>query len=117
MWRPCVACVRSDGSDESKAASNVDTTVDRSVVMYNQAVALYHMRQFHAAQQVLDGLVGTVLTPVDEQLAMRASFLLLDIYASGYRGCIGADQVRVARTALPTCCMCLVAGHLQPALT
>ena len=80
------------GDDESKTGSAVDETVDRSVVMYNYAVALYHMRQFESAHRLLDSLVGSVLTPVDEHLAMRASFLMLDMYATGYRGAVQSDQ-------------------------
>ena len=89
---PHLAPVCRAGDDESKTGSAVDETVDRSVVMYNYAVALYHMRQFESAHRLLDSLVGSVLTPVDEHLAMRASFLMLDMYATGYRGAVQSDQ-------------------------
>jgi hypothetical protein len=34
------------------------------------------------------------IEPVDEWIAMRLAFLLLDIYMSMYRGCAPDDQVR-----------------------
>lgn len=55
--------------------------VDNSVLVYNQAVVMYHLHQYNAALHVLEK-VSQFLEPLDETLARNICFLLIDSYLS-----------------------------------
>ncbi|XP_054710214.1 CCR4-NOT transcription complex subunit 10-like [Uloborus diversus] len=58
--------------------------VDNCVVLYNQAVLLFHLHQFHAAISILDK-VFQFIEPLDETLGKNICFLLLELYLCVYR--------------------------------
>lgn len=58
--------------------------VDNSVLVYNQAVVLYHLHQYNAALHVLERVVQ-FLEPLDETLARNICLLLMDSYLNVYQ--------------------------------
>ncbi|XP_029640500.1 CCR4-NOT transcription complex subunit 10 [Octopus sinensis] len=58
--------------------SNLDD-VDHSAVLYNQAVVLYHHRQYKAALSIMDKLFHYV-EPLEENLTRKCLFLLVELY-------------------------------------
>ncbi len=54
-------------------------------MQYNTAVALVQQEQFASASNILESLFRRI-EPCDEWVAMRAAFLLLDIYARAFPG-------------------------------
>lgn len=58
--------------------------VDNSVLVYNQAVLLYHLHQYSAAAHVLERVVQ-FLEPLDETLARNICLLLIDSYLNIYQ--------------------------------
>jgi hypothetical protein len=55
------------------------------LTQYNTAVALVQQEQFASASNILESLFRRI-EPCDEWVAMRAAFLLLDIYARAFPG-------------------------------
>lgn len=53
--------------------------VDNCVLLYNQAVVLFHLHQYNAAIQVIEKVVQYI-EPLDETLGKHVSLLLCDIY-------------------------------------
>ncbi|KAJ8302570.1 hypothetical protein KUTeg_018966 [Tegillarca granosa] len=53
--------------------------VDHSVIYYNQAVILYHLRQYKGALNILDKLFQFI-EPLEEHLAKRILILLVELY-------------------------------------
>ncbi|XP_022345104.1 CCR4-NOT transcription complex subunit 10-like [Crassostrea virginica] len=53
--------------------------VDHSVIYFNQAVILYHLRQYKAALNILDRLFQYI-EPLEEALAKKATMLLVELY-------------------------------------
>ncbi|KAI0221541.1 CCR4-NOT transcription complex subunit 10-A [Lamellibrachia satsuma] len=53
--------------------------VDQCVVYYNQAVVLYHQKQYNTAITLLDKLFQFV-EPMEESLARKVMFLLVELY-------------------------------------
>lgn len=58
--------------------------VDHCVLFYNQAVMLYHLNQHHSAIKILDK-VFQFIEPLDEVLASKVCFLLLELYLSTFQ--------------------------------
>ena len=52
--------------------------VDVSLISYNTAVVLYQLKQFARCRSILEGMFGNI-EPVDEFLAFKVCFLLLDV--------------------------------------
>lgn len=61
------------------------------LVQYNTAVALVQQEQFASASNILESLFRRI-EPCDEWVAMRAAFLLLDIYARAFPGTDAEDN-------------------------
>ncbi|GAB1599352.1 CCR4-NOT transcription complex subunit 10-like [Argonauta hians] len=53
--------------------------VEHSAVLYNQAVVLYHHRQYKAALSIMDKLFNFV-EPIEENLTRKCLFLLVELY-------------------------------------
>ncbi|GAB6030409.1 CCR4-NOT transcription complex subunit 10 [Chamberlinius hualienensis] len=66
--------------------NDVDTLddVEQCVLYYNQAVILYHLRQYHAALAISDKVFQFV-EPLDPRLAKHVCFLLLELYLCTYQ--------------------------------
>lgn len=58
--------------------------VDHSVIYFNQAVILYHLRQYKAALNILDKLFQYI-EPLEEALAKKATMLLVELYLCTYQ--------------------------------
>jgi len=56
-----------------------DEESDTSLLSYNEAVVYYHLKQYATATTILEVLFSNV-EPIEEGLAIRISFLLLDCY-------------------------------------
>ena len=56
-----------------------DEESDTSLLSYNEAVVHYHLKQYATATTILEVLFSNV-EPIEEGLAIRISFLLLDCY-------------------------------------
>ncbi|CAE7917852.1 cnot10-b, partial [Symbiodinium sp. KB8] len=61
------------------------------LLLYNQAVALAQQEQHASAASVLESLFRRI-EPCDEWVAMRAAFLLLDVYARTFLGTQAEDN-------------------------
>ncbi|KAK0173219.1 hypothetical protein PV328_006450 [Microctonus aethiopoides] len=98
--------------DNSTDASNDD--VEKCVMRYNQAVLLYHTRQYEAALQILNRLF-TFVEPMEENLAWKVCLLLIDIHMQTNRldaalllvnyvesQFISTDAAKLTSTAVPT---------------
>nr|XP_023025866.1 CCR4-NOT transcription complex subunit 10 [Leptinotarsa decemlineata] len=55
--------------------------IDHCIIQYNQAVILYHQRQYTAAQRIMDR-VYKFIEPMDEYLAKQVSLLAIEIQLS-----------------------------------
>ena len=64
-------------------------------------------QQYSAAASVLEYLFKRI-EPVDEWVAMRLAFLLLDVYLVLHRGCVADDAVRGSLRWIPFLCPCLL---------
>ncbi|KAK3085445.1 hypothetical protein FSP39_003407 [Pinctada imbricata] len=58
--------------------------VDHSVIYYNQAVILYHLRQYKAACNILEKLFQFI-EPLEEALAKKLISLLVELYLCTYQ--------------------------------
>ncbi|XP_067127548.1 CCR4-NOT transcription complex subunit 10 [Centruroides vittatus] len=60
---------------------NVETLedVDHCILFFNQAIILFHLHQYHATITILDKLFQFI-EPLDESLARKICFLLLEVY-------------------------------------
>lgn len=68
----------------AKASQDSLDDLDQCVLYYNQAVVLYHMRHYYKALSVIDKLFQFI-EPMDENLARRALFLLVELYLCTYQ--------------------------------
>lgn len=53
--------------------------VDHCVVLYNQAVILYHHQQYRAALSIMEKLIPCI-EPLEENMAKKIAFLLVELY-------------------------------------
>lgn len=53
--------------------------VDHCVVLYNQAVILYHHQQYKAALSIMEKLIPCI-EPLEENMAKKIAFLLVELY-------------------------------------
>lgn len=53
--------------------------VDHCILFFNQAIILFHLHQYHATIAILDKLFQFI-EPLDESLARKICFLLLEVY-------------------------------------
>ncbi|KAK3603937.1 hypothetical protein CHS0354_042949 [Potamilus streckersoni] len=58
--------------------------VDHSVLYYNQAIILHHLRQYKAALSILDRLFQFI-EPLDESLGRKVLLLLVELYLCTYQ--------------------------------
>lgn len=58
--------------------------VEHCVLYYNNAVLLYHLRQYHAALIIMDR-VFQFIEPLEDNLARKVCFLLLELYLCTYQ--------------------------------
>jgi len=75
---------------EQGSGPRADESVQH-LVQYNTAVALVQQEQFASASNILESLFRRI-EPCDEWVAMRAAFLLLDIYARAFPGTDSEDN-------------------------
>lgn len=64
-----------DVQDETSTPEDIDT----ALLQYNQAVILYQTRKYASALEILTRLNRTI-EPIEDYLAVRICFLLVDIY-------------------------------------
>lgn len=60
---------------------------------YNYAAALFLSKQYAQASSVLEQVMRNV-DPIDENVAMHASFLYLDVILHSSRGCVSTERER-----------------------
>ncbi|ESO98211.1 hypothetical protein LOTGIDRAFT_114420 [Lottia gigantea] len=68
-------------------SSDVNDTledVDQAVIFYNQAVLLYHLRQYKAALNIMDK-IAPVLEHLEENLSKKSILLMVELYLSTYQ--------------------------------
>ncbi|XP_015906148.1 CCR4-NOT transcription complex subunit 10 [Parasteatoda tepidariorum] len=58
--------------------------VDSCVALYNQAIVMFHLHQYHSAISILDKVFQFV-EPLEENLARNVCFLLLELYLCVYQ--------------------------------
>lgn len=68
-----------DGNDWRKQPSV-------AVLLYNQAVIHFQLKRYASAADILESIFAAI-EPVDEAVAMRVVFLLLELYVVAARGC------------------------------
>ncbi|KAL7692648.1 putative tetratricopeptide-like helical domain superfamily, ribonuclease H-like superfamily [Plasmopara halstedii] len=90
----------------SKVASTLDAetegdsgsfSIDRELayLRYNYAASLFLSKQYAQACSVLDLVMRSVVS-IDENVAMHASFLYLDVILHSSRGCVSTERERMA---------------------
>ncbi|KAI9922501.1 hypothetical protein PsorP6_002473 [Peronosclerospora sorghi] len=62
---------------------------------YNYAAALFLTKQYAQASSILEAMMRNV-DPIDENVAMHASFLHLDVILHSSRGCVSTEREREA---------------------
>jgi len=66
-------------STEGSALGDTLSDADASLIMYNTAVLQYQLKQYASCRTVLEDMFSNV-EPIDELLAFKVCFLLLDVY-------------------------------------
>ena len=66
--------------------------MDKSIVLYNQSVLLFHLRQYSEALRILERLFQ-VRQSLEEALAYKVAFMCLDIYLKTYRNDSAAEMI------------------------
>lgn len=83
MFRKTVLDICKQAHINMEDADTLDD-VDNCVLVYNQAVILYHLHQYNASLHVLERVVQ-FLEPLEETLARNICLLLLDSYLNVYQ--------------------------------
>uniref|UniRef100_A0AAV1T8P8 CCR4-NOT transcription complex subunit n=1 Tax=Peronospora matthiolae TaxID=2874970 RepID=A0AAV1T8P8_9STRA len=68
---------------------------ETAYLRYNYAAALFMSKQYAQASTVLETVMRNV-DPIDENVAMHASFLYLDVILHSSRGCVSTERERAA---------------------
>ena len=96
--------------DEFGEGENLrDADTDPSLTVYNMAVLLYQLKQYARCRTLLEDMFSNI-EPIDEFLAFKLCFLLLDVYLLYKQAERAAD---VARSFLYS--LCSLSHKLKPA--
>ena len=77
---------------EAEEAGVELSPVDKSVLLYNQSVLFFHLRQYSEALRVLERLFQ-VRQSLEEVLAYKVAFMCLDIYLKTFRNESAAEMI------------------------
>ncbi|RMX64948.1 hypothetical protein KXD40_001181 [Peronospora effusa] len=87
--------INGEDAAASVAESSGSFSIEREVayVRYNYAAALFLSKQYAQASSALEAVMRNV-DPIDENVAMHASFLYLDVILHSSRGCVSTERER-----------------------
>ncbi|OWZ20409.1 CCR4-NOT transcription complex subunit [Phytophthora megakarya] len=90
--KPAVAA---EGEAEETVEESNSFSIEREMayLRYNYAAALFLSKQYAQASSVLEAVMRNV-DPIDENVAMHASFLYLDVILHSSRGCVSTERER-----------------------
>ncbi|ETO78822.1 hypothetical protein, variant 1 [Phytophthora nicotianae P1976] len=82
-------------SEETEDSGSFSIERETAYLRYNYAASLFLTKQYAQASSVLEAVMRNV-DPIDENVAMHASFLYLDVILHSSRGCVSTERERVA---------------------
>ncbi|KAL3671924.1 hypothetical protein V7S43_002591 [Phytophthora oleae] len=91
------AAVADGGETDEAAEDSGSFSIERETayLRYNYAASLFLSKQYAQASSVLEAVMRNV-DPIDENVAMHASFLYLDVILHSSRGCVTTERERAA---------------------
>ncbi|KAG1701530.1 hypothetical protein DVH05_010831 [Phytophthora capsici] len=91
------AAVIDGGETEEAVEDSGSFSIERETayLRYNYAASLFLSKQYAQASSVLEAVMRNV-DPIDENVAMHASFLYLDVILHSSRGCVTTERERAA---------------------
>ncbi|KAG7398569.1 CCR4-NOT transcription complex subunit 10 [Phytophthora boehmeriae] len=94
--KPAAAnAVEGEAGEDGAMNDNASFSIERelSYLRYNFAASLFMTKQYAQASSVLEAVMRNV-DPIDENVAMHAGFLYLDVILHSSRGCVSTERER-----------------------
>ncbi|CAH0479756.1 unnamed protein product [Peronospora belbahrii] len=88
--------VNGENGGTAVAMNSGSFSIEREMayLRYNYAAALFLLKQYAQASSVLEAMMRNI-DPIDENVAMHASFLYLDVILHSSRGCVTTEMERM----------------------
>ncbi|KAG6962195.1 hypothetical protein JG687_00007283 [Phytophthora cactorum] len=81
--------------EETEDSGSFSIERETAYLRYNYAASLFLTKQYAQASSILEAVMRNV-DPIDENVAMHASFLYLDVILHSSRGCVSTERERAA---------------------